>query len=676
MIVLILVSLALGVTLALNIVLQFFKPKVVAAADAFLTDHVEIGSIFYVFPNSIIVKNVRVTEAGGKASRQFSIPVVIAQFSLAQLLRKHELAINSIGFRHPQIHYDYFSDFLRRDGKKILDFLLSLPRIDVRFGVKEAHVEFSENPQKPESRVLNFLFRLKGDTVLVNGNLRRDKYAPNADKGGLPERVAKGIPLGFEFKGILIDNGFLIDNLAFSRPNLYLKLWGSVQDKQLQLNGFSFLDTYSLDEYQTARPGIFNQARTYLSKLGKESSGIRIDEQDIYVIDMNCLADLSLQEAHIQHFTFNFNGIPVSLTGDLSFKEPWSTQLEVVLFPSRARNLPTRNMQLVNVHLQGALHGKIFKSDSQVQIDFEQTPGSAMPLENIDSSLKGLSLSFDQYARSIMQLEQGDVAVKISGKTHRLHIKDLDLSLSVLDKKLKVFDIGAPFYDGELKGNIWLTAEEGARRVQASVNFNDADAGQLDDLLVDFARVEGTLSGKLTLDDKPKVHLDGEFKVVNGELTKFEFFDWLAETFHVPSLHKIRFKELSSTFFADLNNLNFPHILLNSDDINVEGYFNIDKDNLVSSQLSLAFSKKLLAESPKFRPILKIFGDDIPAVVFNFQLSGPQDSMSFQWLPSEHKRMIQERIPDFIERIIQRNIDRMIEGPEERGEGTVKPSRP
>ena len=56
----------------------------------------------------------------------------------------------------------------------------------------------------------------------------------------------------------------------------------------------------------------------------------------------------------------------------------------------------------------------------------------------------------------------------------------------------------------------------------------------------------------------------------------------------------------------------------------------------------------------------KIFGDDIPMVLFNFQLSGRQEAMNFQWMPSPHKNMIQERIPNFVERIIERRIDEMM----------------
>ena len=166
--------------------------------------------------------------------------------------------------------------------------------------------------------------------------------------------------------------------------------------------------------------------------------------------------------------------------------------------------------------------------------------------------------------------------------------------------------------------------------------------------------------GRIHLTSVPRINLDGQFDMYNGRLKNFAFFQWLADTFNLPSLRQVDFKQVSSGFTADIDTLKFQGIFLNSENVDIGGDFAIDKNNFVASYLSLAFSKKLLNESAKFRPILKIFGDDIPMVIFDFQLSGRQEAMNFQWMPSPHKNMIQERIPDFVERTIERRIDEMM----------------
>ncbi len=102
-------------------------------------------------------------------------------------------------------------------------------------------------------------------------------------------------------------------------------------------------------------------------------------------------------------------------------------------------------------------------------------------------------------------------------------------------------------------------------------------------------------------------------------------------------------------------------IYLQSDDVDIRGYFTLDGKSLVSSKLSLALSQSLLRKSSKFKPVLKMFADDPSDLGFDFQLSGNLGKMNFQWLTSDAKQKIQKRIPDFIERMIERDVDAMME---------------
>ena len=96
-------------------------------------------------------------------------------------------------------------------------------------------------------------------------------------------------------------------------------------------------------------------------------------------------------------------------------------------------------------------------------------------------------------------------------------------------------------------------------------------------------------------------------------------------------------------------------------DLYLKGYFRVDRKDLVSSQLSLIFSRELLRKSRKFRPLLKLLEKELTSLSFDFQLSGNLHAMNFQWLDSEIKQTIQEKMPDFFERRIERGIDAMIE---------------
>ena len=100
---------------------------------------------------------------------------------------------------------------------------------------------------------------------------------------------------------------------------------------------------------------------------------------------------------------------------------------------------------------------------------------------------------------------------------------------------------------------------------------------------------------------------------------------------------------------------------LDSQDVDLNGYFKLGLNDFVSSKMSLALTKPLLAESPKFTRLLKLVSPDFDALTFKFQLSGILDRMNFKWLRSDLKRELQERIPNFIERKIERDVQAAIE---------------
>ena len=439
----------------------------------------------------------------------------------------------------------------------------------------------------------------------------------------------------------------------------------------MQLNGFSFLNTYPNEEYKIVKSAKqSDRIREYLRKVKKSVPVDHSQDKDLYVMDMDCLARISLPRIDLERLNFNFNDVPVTVKGALLFNEPFSADLDIGLDPAQSKNFAMKNLNKIQWHLTGASDGKAFTSDNDIRVSFDKTKNPNFPVEKIDSSLKGLRFLLDQYARPSVRLNRAETTITIGENFHKLFLEDAVISLNALKSTLRLVEVKSPFYGGRMAGKFWLTTGQAAPKadvpptlgikVDGTIALNDVDVHQLDELFFDFAKAEGRLFGRIHLTSVPRLDLDGQFDMYNGRLKNFSFFQWLADTFNLPSLQQVDFKQVSSGFTADMAALKFKGILLNSANVNISGDFAIDKSSLVTSYLSLAFGKELLKESAKFRPILKIFGDDIPMVVFNFQLSGRQEAMNFQWMPSPHKNMIQERIPNFVERIIERRIDEMM----------------
>lgn len=658
----ILVLFVLVVSIIFNILLGLNKTKFVDAANTLISDRLDVGYMAYIFPNIVVIKDaVLVPNDDLDPALVIKLPTITAEFSFLEFILRQNVVVQKIKLYSPYLHHGYFSDFLKRNGKQLLDFLLQLPRIDFRVSVKEALWDFTVGAGSPDHVNLNFVFWMKKDTVWVQGAARKDKYVYTPQHKTRWQRQAVGLPLEFDFKAVWAGEGLFIDQLTLARKNIYLKLWGSLFKEKLQLNGFSFLNTYPNEEYKIVKSAKqSDRIREYLRKVKKSVPVDHFQDKDLYIMDMDCLARISLPRIDLERLNFNFNDVPVTVKGTLLFNEPFSADLDIGLDPARSKNFAMKNLNRVQWHLAGASDGKAFTSDNDIHVSFDKAKNPNFPVEKIDSSLKGLRFLLDQYARPSVRLDRAETTITIGENLHKLFLENAVISLNALKNTLRLVEVKSPFYGGRMAGKFWLTTGQAGPKVDGTITLNDVDVHQLDELFFDFAKAEGRLFGRVHLTSVPRLDLNGRFDMYNGRLKNFSFFQWLADTFNLPSLQQVDFKQVSSGFTADMDALKFKGILLNSADVNISGDFAIDKSSLVTSYLSLAFSKELLKESAKFRPILKIFGDDVPMVVFNFQLSGRQEAMNFQWMPSPHKNMIQERIPNFVERIIERRIDEMM----------------
>jgi len=226
---------------------------------------------------------------------------------------------------------------------------------------------------------------------------------------------------------------------------------------------------------------------------------------------------------------------------------------------------------------------------------------------------------------------------------------------------MKFIKLFSPFYDGQLKGRVWIDTRRVPFKVHSVLDLKDVNTQILDSFLVYFAKVDGRFNGKIDISDSPSFKIKGNFSIHEGRLSDMSFFVWLADTFRLPALRDVDFDDLSADFFVDARGQGLDSIDLKSEDVALNGYLYVNPKSLVNSKISMSFSRGLLRQSPKFAALLKRFDKKIESLMFDFQMSGNQDAMNFKWLQNDAKDRIQEIIPDFIERKIERGIDSLLE---------------
>lgn len=641
------------ITAAGNIFLAVNRDAIDKAAAGCFTHKISLGGIVYVFPGRIFLKNVSVQNPASPAEKtEFTVPKISARFSLRRLLFGRSLEITGVTLYSSRISYHPLSRFLEDNFQRILEMIRNLPRHDISIRIKETLLDLAREG-RPDYAAMELALTLRDDAVTGTGLLRRDQYRFSSGNGGKAARVAKGRPLWYSLKGRLKSDGLSVDRLVLKRGDLYSKLWGSVRGGLLKVNGFLFADTSKRDSDDT-QPA-------FLHDSGDFPADGELSNVDVYILDINGRLRLALPEIGIERFDFTLNHMPVSLEGNVSLRDPFSLDMRLSFRHGRSAAAGHPFFKKADVTLAGVWKDHALYTNGQMSIRFTDHAELSFSPERARVAFEDLSFYLDEYRRPGMNLSRGDIAYWTNENEHRLSVQDFKAAANMQKGGLKVIEMDAPFYGGSLDGRMWIDSSRTPAKVSSLVVLTDVNTETLEELLIHFAKFNGRLSGKMNFTNVPRLDLSGEINIYDGRLTDFAFFNWVGDSFRLPALKAIDFGRASARFSMNKERLRLYDIYLRTADVRIGGYFDVDSKNLVSSRLGLTFSRELLSQSSKFRPILKIFEGDASPLDFDFRLSGNLDAMNFQWLPSEVKQRIQDRIPDFIERMIERDVDKMMD---------------
>jgi hypothetical protein len=386
-----------------------------------------------------------------------------------------------------------------------------------------------------------------------------------------------------------------------------------------------------------------------------------LSHADTYILDIDGNVQLAFPEIRIEKFDFTLNNIPIALKGNISVLDSIVLAAHLSLYGGDASGGKNLLFEKADADLSGAWKDNVLKVDGKAHVDFIDHKDISLSPETALVNFRGLSFYYDRYKRPNLDLANGDVTYWTNKNEHRASIRDVKVACNTKMEGLKVIEIDAPFYDGSLNGRVWVDSSRVPSKITSNIVLTDVDTDAMEELLVHFAKFNGRMSGKMNFTNIPQFDLSGDITVYDGTLTDFAFFNWLGHSFRLPELKAIDFGRASAQFEVNKAHAQLRDIRLETADVRIGGYFSVDGKNLVSSRLFLALSQDLLGGSPKFKPVLKMFEKDASHLGFDFQLSGNMNAMNFQWMPSEVKRKIQTRIPDFVERMIERDIDALIE---------------
>lgn len=655
------------ITIAANTALMVFARDVNVRLNAAVPGYLSVKNIFYLPPNVLILRKLTLAETSS-AEPAVQAPGTVVSFSVPAIVMKRQILINHIGFSRPRLQPMPLKSFWAVYGDKILEYLRYLPKNDFRLTIRD--ISWSKQPSLPAQGPAlknKFDLKIRDQDLRVTGSMSQESGLRALIRKIWPDPKHKDdLLLRFVLDGQLQEQGFLINALTIQRENLFSRLWGYFEQNRLTLNGFTLIrtepagepaqDSGQLERETTAQPLTMLQAY----------SGFGIDfEPDIFILDLDLRARLARSEICLERAEYTLNNTPAQLNGCLSLQEPFESDMVLTLGSGGGRKKPPssqpENGMEVVIRYYGERQPAGYSHNADVDLDFARGGEADLALEDLKVCIKDFVIRFTAGRNLDFFAPSTKIRFAAFEEEKEVDLKNIQLAFIYRTNRYKVIQLEAPFYGGSVFGRIWLDKTVRPWSLTSVLVFKDLQAHVLEAFLPYFTKVRGHLSSRIALKNKPDWGLKGTMWITQGRLNDLEFFRWLAETFSLPSLHRVGFEELEMDFFVKPRGYGLEDIHLQSPDVDLEGHFHVGGDRFVASMISLSLSRNVLKESPRFTRILRMFEKDVPSLIFDFQLSGPLEAMNFQWLQSTFKERIQQKIPNFIERKIEREIDAILE---------------
>lgn len=619
------ISLFLGIILIGFIVLSgigtYFllksKSTIEGRISSSINGKAKVDQVFFIAPNIILARNVFCWDKGGEGTKPIlSLNWLRFDFSLIRILAKKEITPLKIVFYKPKINYQKFIKFFEQNRENIMAAIAAFPQAgDITIDFRNVLFSTSENPKVKNNLIINSHININQNEVSSKGSLKLKNIKNNNDFFRVNRFTS---PVKYKLKGNFNDNFFIIEKLDIFWKNFFARFWGKINDSSIKAEAYT--------------------------KYHEDFQG-----------NISLLASIKFPSLLIKKIIFYSKNATVETEGNLMLLKPIfvNTKTEVIFsddFLKSSKGIKKiTNLFRGNI-LNGRYKGKVF-TDLFLR-------GEANPFLQAEFFTDELPSS-DYRKKNVLFFDKIILKQKKIKKDYNLTLKNVKFKWQKNKNKMNIVRYSANLYKGELSGKADYNLKKPPFIFNSVATIDDLDVKSLGIALPFFRGVFGDLRADINLDNYPDFKIKANAKIKKGLLDNFDFLLWISDFFGIESLKKVNFDLLSANIIFDKQGFFVDKINLDSQKIKLKGYYYKHLDDLVSSKLSLSISEKMLAES-KLRSLINILEKDVNYLTFDFQLSGLYGRTNFQWLDSAFKKRLRKRIPNFIERGIERKVEEAI----------------
>ncbi|MBU1086781.1 MAG: AsmA-like C-terminal region-containing protein [Candidatus Omnitrophica bacterium] len=660
------------VSFAVKTALMENKAKIEEQISGYLDKPATIGSIDYLPPFFIVLKDVAV-HGNGQNSDNFplSIKRITLVFSLKEIITKKQLFISKIYLIQPKIDFFKYPLFLKESIDGIVEIINLLAQgRPLKIVMEDSQYILERKGSASRAIIANAKLKIgPGFKIVSYGdvNLRMLSRALGQEKQTDNVFVQ---PIKYNFFGRVTPKGFSIDTLNFASGKFQLDLKGSLEDSILNLSGFSTIDDFYKQEYSINQENkLINHIRN-LIVYKRVPQKVNVSPTSLNILDINFIIRFASKKINLEQATMVINNIPLKIKADIDFLEKTALNISLSTFAQQALVLRKNNPRSLDMDFSCAIdEGNL---DGKMNLGFLKGSANNYAVQVIKALFNNASFGLTPDQRIKLFVKQIILQYK-ADKIYDFSLSDFDLLFNLMNKDLKVALFNSDIYGGRLAGNVALDISDKPLKTRCVLKVEDVSANEMETVLLSLfgayrklqAKFTGKVDGKFACDlvynSYPRAQMQGHLEIKNGFLENVRFFVWLSEFFNIPALTRVDFANISAKFKITDELAMLEEIDLASEKINLAGNFSLKNNEMLSSQLSISIARELLSQSSKFQLLLALMRNDTTAVNFVFQLSGLYKSPNFKWLESDFKDKIKKILPGFLERGIEKKIEKAIQ---------------
>lgn len=417
--------------------------------------------------------------------------------------------------------------------------------------------------------------------------------------------------------------GQLKDNYSF------LQYWGTWQDNRVIWKGFMF----------------------YKGPFVKEP---------LYVLDIEGLAFVKSPDVWLKKLSFSINGDQFLATGHGLLGTPFKFEFHI-LYRKQLKHISLQDpLENVEATLTGQINRYGLLVSGHTYLDLLFSNQLNMFLQNINLEFKDLQTAIINDRLLQLKTPKTQISLTLNNKTYKIAFDHFLAGIKRGPKAQWIASLSTKLYGGSYKGQMLLDTDRQPWQFQVNGKIEHIEMARLSDLSKYFTKCKGDISGSFEAQIPHNLSLRANLALHDGDLSDFDFLPVAAsKLFQMPSLDHLSNADLFMHLKLDPASANIQYFKLHSNNVNLQGSFRLDSNNLVFSRISMLFPKEVLNESPIGQKVMQLVPEawQLP---FVFHLSGDVQRMNFQWDDSPLKRKIEERLPHFVERSIQQRVDEKV----------------